>query len=75
MQRLLRILIALDVFVFSLATLGGSMRNETISAASWSLELDGKWQGKLARPVIDWLFCGLQKDHCRVAYEIERGKL
>lgn len=41
--RLLRILIALDVFVFALLTVGGSKRNETISAAAWSLEIDGKW--------------------------------
>jgi len=63
--RILRILIALDIFVFALLTLGGAKRNETISAAAWSLEMDDKWQGKLFRPIIDFLFSLLQKDHCR----------
>ena len=44
---------------------------ETISAASWSLKLDGKWQGRVAVPVIDFLarlvFDG--PDHCKRAYE------
>jgi len=69
--RILRILIALDIFVFALLTIGGSRRNETISSAAWSLELDGKWQGKLFRPVIDFLFRPLQKDHCRKAWLVE----
>jgi len=33
--------------------------------AAWSLEMDDKWQGKLFRPIIDFLFSLLQKDHCR----------
>jgi len=73
-SRILRILIALDIFVFALLTLGGSKRNETISAAAWSLEMDGKWQGKLFRPVIDWLFSRLQKNHCLECWlEEQRG--
>jgi len=64
-SRILRILIALNIFVFALLTLGGAKRNETASAAAWSLEMDGKWQGKLFRPFIDFLFRPLQKDHCR----------
>jgi len=62
--RILHILIALDVFIFALLTLGGSKRNETISAAAWSLEMDDKWQGKFFRPIIDFLFKPFQKDHC-----------
>ena len=62
--RLLRILIALDIFVFAVLTLGGAHRNETISAAAYSLELDGKWQGKLFRPLIDWLMTLIERDHC-----------
>jgi len=70
--RLLRILIALDIFVFALLTLGGAKRNESISAAAWSLEMDDKWQGKLSRPIIDWLFRPLQKDHCLNAWLVEQ---
>jgi len=69
--RILRILVALDILAFALLTLGGAKRNETISAAAWSLELDGKWQGKFFRPVIDFLFSALQYDHCHKAWLIE----
>lgn len=69
--RLLRILIAFDIFVFALLTLGGSKRNETISAAAWSLELDGKWQGRVFRPLIDWLFTCLERDHCQQSWLTE----
>lgn len=70
--RLLRVLIAFDIFIFALLTLGGSKRNETISAAVWSLELDGKWQGKFFRPMIDWLFTKLERDHCYQSWMAEQ---
>jgi hypothetical protein len=70
-RRLLRVLIALDIFVFAILTFGGSRRNETISAAAWSLERDGKWQGRMSRPMIDWLFSRLEKDHCAQAWRTE----
>ena len=63
-QRILTVLIALDVFLFSLCCLGGTKRNETASSAAWSLEQDGRWQGKLFRPLIDWLFARIQPNHC-----------
>jgi len=72
--RILRILVALDIFVFALLTLGDAKRNETISSAAWSLELDGKWQGKLFRPIIDFLFRPFQKDHCLEAWLIEQAR-
>jgi hypothetical protein len=71
MTRLLRILIALDILLFALLTLGSARRNETISAAAWSLEQDGKWQGRLCRPVIDWLLSWLEQDHCAVSWLAE----
>lgn len=74
-NRILTILIALDIFVFALITLGGSKRNETISAAAFELERDGKWQGKLFRPIIDFLMSGLEKDHCHRAWLIENKDL
>jgi hypothetical protein len=71
MTRLLRILIALDILLFALLTLGSARRNETISAAAWSLEQDGKWQGRLSRPIIDWLLSWLEQDHCAVSWLTE----
>ena len=56
MSRALRALIWLDVQVLRLVTFGRSLPGETISAAAWSLEGDGKWQGRLLRPLIDGLF-------------------
>ncbi len=70
-QRLLNIIVAGDIFAFALLTLGGSRRNETISAAAWELESDRKWQGRLFRPLIDWFLQKLEKDHCQKAWLIE----
>lgn len=70
--RLLRVLIAFDIFVFALLTLGSSKRNETISSAAWSLDLDGKWQGRVFRPLIDWLFTRLERDHCLQSWLAEQ---
>lgn len=71
-QRILAILIALDIFLFALACLGNVKPGETASAAAWSLELDGKWQGRLFRPLIDTLFFW-QERHCFQAYTYERA--
>ena len=72
--RLLKILIALDIFAFALLTLGGARRNETISAAAYSLELADKWQGRLFRPLIDRLLCAIERNHCRVSWLAEKDK-
>jgi hypothetical protein len=69
--RILRIIVALDIFLFALLTLGDARRNETISAAAWDLECDGKWQGKLFRPLIDWLMTPIERDHCRLSWITE----
>ena len=66
-NRILRILIALDIFVFALLTLGDARRNETISAAAWSLEQDGKLLGRIFRPLIDALFF-FDPSHCAVSF-------
>lgn len=60
-------MIAIDCLVFALLTLGNVKRGETASSAAWSLEQDGKWQGKLMRPLIDALFF-FDPDHCAVSY-------
>lgn len=71
MNPILSFLLWLDIAVFKIVTLGNCRPGETISAASWSLKLDGKWQGKVAVPVIDFLarcvFDG--PDHCKRAFE------
>lgn len=71
LTRLQNLLIALDQFLFCVLTLGAAYPDETASSAAWRSELQGKWQGRFFRPVIDWLFWLVQKDHCRKAYESE----
>lgn len=60
----MRVLVALDVLI--MAVMNGK-RNETMSAAAWSLEKDGKWQGYLFRPMIDALFW-LEPNHCAISW-------
>jgi len=76
-RRLLHILIAFDQFIFSLITLGGSWPDETISAACWRLEEEGKLAGKIFRPLIDFLFLPIERNHCYLSYlaEKERSQL
>ena len=71
MKRLFNVLVALDIFVFALITLGNGDRGETISAAAWGLESRGRWQGKLFRPIIDGLFFFVQKNHCKLSWDFE----
>ena len=69
---LLRFGLWLDVKVLWVVTFGRCKLGENISAAAWSLELDGKWQGRLLRPLIDGLFYFVQKDHCAQAWQWQR---
>jgi len=69
MSKLFDALVWLDVQILRLGTLGKAKPGETISAASWSLYLDGKWQGRLFVPLIDWLFSPWQRNHCLSAYQ------
>lgn len=71
MRRLLNILIAIDQLIFCLITLGDSNPDETMSAAAWRLEKEGYWQGKLFRPLIDFIFF-FQKDHCKKSARAEQ---
>jgi hypothetical protein len=41
-----------------------------MSSAAWRLEQKGKIQGKIFRPLIDWLFW-FDPDHCKTSYESE----
>ena len=71
-HRLLILLIALDHLALVILTLGNCKRGETIIAASWSLEQDSKVMGKVMRPVIDWLFTWVERDHCMQSWFAEK---
>ena len=62
-------LIKLDQVVFQVITLGVAKKGETISAAAWNAELTGKLAGKIFRPIIDFIFSGVQNDHCMKAWQ------
>ena len=71
-HRLLNLLIAIDQLVYVVLTLGVGQPDETLSAAAWRTEQSGKLGGRIFRPLIDLLFCPLEREHCRKAYEAER---
>ena len=70
-QRLLHILIAIDQLTWVVLTLGKGHPDETISAAAWRMERQGKLAGRILRPLIDALFLPLEREHCRLAFESE----
>lgn len=67
-SRLFNIAVAIDLL---LAAIVGCKRNETLSAAAFSTEKNGKFWGRFWRPKIDALFRRGQPDHCRIQYELE----
>lgn len=71
-QRFLILAIAVDHLVLAVATLGNCARGETISASAWRQEQAGRIHGKLARPVIDWLFTPVERDHCELSWLAEK---
>lgn len=71
-QRILNVLIALDQAAWVIATLGNGKPDETISAAAWRMEQEGKLAGRVLRPLIDALFRPLERDHCRKSFESEQ---
>lgn len=71
-QRILNLLIALDQLAWVIVTLGKGKPDETISAALWRMEQEGKLVGRVLRPKIDALFRPLERDHCRLSFESER---
>jgi len=70
-QRILNLLIALDQLAWVIVTLGKGSPDETISAAAWRMEQQGKLAGRILRPLIDALFLPLERDHCRLSAESE----
>ena len=72
-RRILNFLIALDQLFWVILTLGNGMPDETISAALWRMESQGKWAGRLFRPVVDVLFW-FDPEHCYHAWKAEINK-
>jgi hypothetical protein len=70
-QRILNILIAFDQLAWALLTLGRGHPDETISAAAWRMEQEGKLSGRILRPLVDLLFRPIERDHCRRSFESE----
>ena len=68
MRYVLNILIAIDQLV---NTLIGGYPDETLSASAYLGEREGKFFGRIFRPVIDFIFWPLQRNHCRRAFESE----
>jgi hypothetical protein len=76
-QRLLNLAIAIDQLAWVILTLGKGYPDETISAAAWRMEQQGKLAGRVLRPLIDLLFRPIEKDHCYKAWlsEVQRSQL
>ena len=72
-RRILNLLIAIDQLAWVALTLGNGLPDETISAALWRMESQGKWAGKLFRPVVDALFF-FDQNHCLSAWQSEHNK-
>lgn len=72
-ERLLNLALAVDQLLWVVLTLGNGKPDETISAAAWRMEQQGKLAGKLLRPVIDRLFWSMPQ-HCKAAFEAEKAK-
>ena len=71
-QRVLNLLIALDQLAYVLLTLGAGHPDETLSAAAWRVEKAGKPWGRIFRPVIDFIFLPMERDHCYRSYISEQ---
>lgn len=70
-ERAINIVFALDCFLFSIVTIGGSHPFESFSSAAYRAESKGMAYGK-ARPWID-LVCGAK--HCERAYNNAKTNL
>lgn len=68
MSRTLTILYILDNLVLAIITLGNCEIGDTLSSKAWHLEVNGKLQGRIFRPLIDALFHFVEPDHCMEAY-------
>jgi hypothetical protein len=67
---MIQVVIALDQLV---NTLLGGYADETLSARAWRTEHDGKFFGKIFRPIIDIIFFW-DENHCYESYISEVAK-
>ena len=70
LRRVLNLLIAIDQLIYVVITLGNGHPDETMSAAAWRLEQEGKLSGRVFRPLIDALFW-FDPQHCKTSFESE----
>jgi len=68
-RRIKNLAVSIDQTLFCTITLGDSNPDETPSSYAWRAERAGKWQGKLFRPLIDFIFRLFgQHNHCESAW-------
>lgn len=70
MRNLLNILLAFDAFAFSLICGGNVYPGEYASSAAYRLDKQGRWQGRVFRPVIDFFFGA---GHCFGSWEMQNS--
>jgi len=66
--RIFVLAVALDAFLFAVACMGNVKHGECASSAAWDLYRCGKWQGRVAVAVIDWIFSRWTSEHCRKSW-------
>ena len=72
-RRIFNLVVALDQVIYVIVTLGAGSPDETLSAAAWRTEQDGKLMGRFFRPIIDAVFRSLfrEENHCQNSYHSE----
>ncbi len=68
MSRALTIAYIFDNLLLAVITLGNCEVGDTLSSKAWQLEQKGRTHGRVFRIAIDWLFSGMEADHCHKAY-------
>lgn len=69
MSRALTLAYIFDNLLLAVITLGRCQIGDTLSSKAWQLEQKGRTHGRVFRIAIDWLFSGMEADHCKGAYQ------
>lgn len=72
-QRLKNLFVALDQLAWVVLSLGRGMPDETLSAAAWRMESQGKLAGRILRPAIDTVLWW-DKHHCFESWRSEYNR-
>lgn len=67
-----QVLIAIDQLLNAVICNGWA--DETMSSVAWRMEKEGRWFGKLMRPLIDTIFF-FDDNHCQESFDSERLRL